>query len=100
MSDSPPTHRLVPELATWLALAFVVLSLAALIIVPFVMSRRLDPLESDLSEYAEPARGYLTRIHVAMALQGSALDDYIDDRSLANLARFDSAGAREREAYQ
>jgi signal transduction histidine kinase len=100
MSDSPPTHRLVPEWATWLALAFVVLSLAALIIVPFVMSRRLDPLESDLSEYAEPARGYLTRIHVAMALQGSALDDYIDDRSLANLARFDSAGAREREAYQ
>jgi signal transduction histidine kinase len=98
--DSPPSHRLAPEWATWLALAFVVLSLAALIVVPIVMSSRLGPLEDDLSEFAEPARGYLTRIHVTMALQGSAIDDYVVDRDTTYLARFDSAGARERDAYQ
>jgi signal transduction histidine kinase len=98
--DSPSSNRLAPEWATWLSLAFVVLSLAALIAVPLVMSRRLDPLQDDLSEYAEPARGYLTRVHVAMALQGSALDDYIDDRNPVYLARFDSVGASEIEAYR
>jgi signal transduction histidine kinase len=97
--DSPPKNPLAPEWATWLSLAFVVVSLAALIAVPWAMSRHLAPLQDDLSEYAEPARGYLTRVHVAMALQGSALDDYIDGRDRAYLARFDSAAAREAEAY-
>jgi signal transduction histidine kinase len=81
-------------------LAFVVLSLVALIAVPFAISRRLAPFEAELSEYAEPARGYLARIHVAMALQGSALDDYIDARDRTYLARFDSAAASEADAYR
>jgi len=98
--DSQPSHRLAPEWATWLALAFVVLSIAALILVPVGMARHLAPLESDLSEFAEPARGYLTRIHVDMALQGSALDDYVDKRDRSHLARFDSAVAHERDAYR
>jgi signal transduction histidine kinase len=98
--DSPPSNRLAPEWATRLSLAFVVLSLVALIAVPFATSRHLAPLQNDLSAYAEPARGQLTRIHLAMALQGSALDDYVDQRDSTYLARFDSAGAQEAEAYR
>ncbi|HEV7992197.1 MAG TPA: HAMP domain-containing sensor histidine kinase [Gemmatimonadaceae bacterium] len=98
--ESPPSNRLAPEWATWLALAFVVLSLAALIVVPYAISLHLDPYQSDLSESAEPARGQLTRIHLAMALQGSALDAYIDERDSIYLVRFDSAGRQEAEAYR
>ncbi|MEO8562478.1 MAG: HAMP domain-containing sensor histidine kinase [bacterium] len=98
--ESPPSIRLAPQWATWLSLTFVVLSLVALIAVPFAISRHLHPLQRDLSDFAEPARGQLTQIHLSMALQGEALDDYVAQRDASHLRRYDSAGTLEASAYR
>jgi len=100
MSQGSSTSvRLAPEWATRLPLAFVVLSLAALIAIPWLTMRQLAPIEHEMTQLAEPGRGLVTQIHLAMAQQGALLDDYIVDRDSTLLVRFREAEARERVAY-
>jgi signal transduction histidine kinase len=99
LDGSLPPTRLAPEWATRLLLAFIVLSLAALIAIPQATARHLRPLQDEMSRYADPARGLMTQIHEHMAQEGSALDDYIDDRDLLSLRRFEDAESRKRTAY-
>ena len=76
-----PSRRLAPEWATRLLLAFIVLSLAALIAIPWWAStRHLQPLQHEMNQIADPVRGLMTRIHLSLAQEGNALDDFIDER--------------------
>ena len=86
--ESPRTAHPAPEWASRLLFAFVMLSLVALIAIPWDTDRRLQPLQDELNRMADTGRGLMTQVHLNMALEGSALDDYVDRRDTATLARF------------
>ncbi|MDB4882618.1 MAG: ATP-binding region ATPase domain protein [Gemmatimonadetes bacterium] len=96
---APSSTPLAPEWAARLSLAFVVFSLAALIAIPWATTHHLQPLRREMSELAEPGRGLVTQIHLAVAQQGATLDDYIHDHDPVFLARYRSAELAERAAY-
>jgi len=102
MVDVPkPTRRLAPEWATRLLLAFIVLSLASLIAIPWWASTRyLQPLQHEMNQLADPVRGLMTRIHLAMAQEENALDDFVDERDALSRGRFREADENKRAAYQ
>ena len=98
-APSPP-RRLAPEWATRLLLAFIVLSLASLIAIPWWAStRHLQPLQHEMNQLADPVRGLMTRIHLSMAQEGNALDDFVDQRDALSSGRFHEADDRKRAAY-
>ena len=45
-------------------------------------------------------RQLVTRIHLHMAQEGSAVDDYVDDRSPATMRRFREADSSKKVAYE
>ncbi|HEX7977497.1 MAG TPA: HAMP domain-containing sensor histidine kinase [Gemmatimonadaceae bacterium] len=95
-----PSRRLTPEWATRLLLAFIVLSLASLIAIPWWAStRHLQPLQHEMNQLADPVRGLMTRIHLSMAQEGNALDDYVDERDAFSRNRFLKADNIKRAAY-
>jgi len=98
-----PSHsrRLAPEWATRLLLAFIVLSLASLIAIPWWAStRHLQPLQHEMNQLADPVRGLMTRIHLSMAQEGNALDDFVDQRDALSRGRFFEADDNKRNAYR
>src|SRR5258705_1944488 len=98
-APSPP-RRLAPEWATRLLLAFIVLSLASLIAIPWWAStRHLQPLQHEMNQLADPVRGLMTRIHLSMAQEGNALDDFVDQRDALSRGRFYQADDAKRSAY-
>lgn len=52
-----------------------------------------------MNRLADPGRGLVTQIHLYMAQEGNALDDYIDDRDSLSMSRFEEASSRKRAAY-
>jgi len=100
MSDEPPrTTQLAPEWATRLLFAFVLLSLAALIVIPWSADHHLQPIRQRTNRISDDARHLVTRIHLRMAQEGSAVDDYVDDRNPGTLGRFREADADKKRAY-
>jgi signal transduction histidine kinase len=96
-----PLRRPAPEWATRLLLAFIVLSLASLIAIPWWAStRHLQPLQREMNQLAGPVRWLMTRIHLAMAQEGNALDDFVDERDALSRGRFREADESKREAYR
>jgi signal transduction histidine kinase len=98
-----PSHsrRLAPEWATRILLAFIVLSLAALIAIPWWTSTRyLQPLQHEMNQLADPVRGLMTQIHLSVAQEGNALDDYVDQRDALSRQRFFEADGSTRKAYR
>jgi signal transduction histidine kinase len=96
-----PSRRLAPEWATRLLLAFIVLSLAALIAIPWWAStRHLQPLQHEMNQIADPVRGLMTRIHLSLAQEGNALDDFIDERDALSRGRFRAADSAKHMAYR
>jgi signal transduction histidine kinase len=81
--------------ATYLPLAFVMLALAALVTLPVLAERYARPLNRELRDVVEPARALVTRIHVELAIEGTAFHDYIDTRDPTLLQRYQQAYARE-----
>jgi signal transduction histidine kinase len=102
MHDAPShSRRLAPEWATRILLAFIVLSLAALIAIPWWAStRHLQPLQREANQLAYPVRGLMTQIHLTMAQEGNALDDYVDQRDALSRGRFVAADDGKRAAYR
>ena len=101
MTEEPPrSSHPAPEWATRLLFAFVMVSLAALILIPWYANRRLMPLRRETFEADDLGRQLVTQIHLHMAQEGSAVDDYVDDRSPATKLRFDSADAAKQKAYE
>jgi signal transduction histidine kinase len=100
MSDDPPRSTLpAPEWATRLLFAFVLLSLAALIIIPWSTDYRLQPEQNRLNQMSDTGRSLMTQVHLNLSLEGSAFDDYLDGRDTAALGRYREAEAAKQQAY-
>jgi signal transduction histidine kinase len=68
-------------------------------VIPLVTARHLRPIQAEIDRLADPGRGLMTRVHLAMAQEGQALDDYIDEHDSLSRARFDSAADDTHAAY-
>ena len=101
MTEEPPRSiHPAPAWVTRLLFAFVMLSLAALIVIPWYANRLSLPRRRELSDADDLGRSLVTKIHLHMAQEGSAVDDYVDDRSEATMRRFREADSSKEEAYQ
>ena len=80
------------------ATPFIFLSTALLLLVllPLLGRWYARPLQDELRNVAEPGRGLVTRMHVAIALQGAALRDYLETQSLGARRRYREASLTER----
>jgi signal transduction histidine kinase len=76
------------------------LALVALVALPVLAERYARPLNRELRDVVEPARGVVTQIHVALAIEGSAVNDFRDTQDSTLLERYEQAYARELEAYE
>ena len=86
MSDEPPrASQPAPEWATRLLFAFVLLSLAALIVIPWYTDYRLQPEEHRLNQMSDTGRSLMIQVHLNMSLEGSAFDEYVNTRDTAAL---------------
>ena len=80
-------------------LAFLILTLAAMVMVPILSDRYTAPLREEISEVTEPARTELTHLQLALALEGAVLDEFLETRDTALLARFRTVHRQEEDAY-
>lgn len=100
MSDElPRTSKPAPEWVTRLLFAFVLLSLAALILIPWRAERGLQPIRRDANHMSDEARRLVTQVHLHMAQEGSAVDDYVDAPDSGTMRRFRFADSSKRAAY-
>ena len=83
-----------------LPLAFVMLALVALVALPLFAERYVRPLNRQVRDVVEPARAIVTRIHVQLAIEGSAFHDYLDNPQPELLQRYQQAYGKELQAYE
>lgn len=83
----------------WIPLAAVVFALIALVVIPISRTRLVEPLNEDLQSVVEPGRGLVTRIHVALAVEGVLVHRVLEQRDTAITARYRGAVADELAAY-
>jgi len=81
------------------ALAFVVLSLAVLVLVPVVVQRQTARLRAELDDVADPSRALVTRIQFALAREQSALRGYLISGDPEFLERYREMTAAEQRTY-
>ncbi|MGI8842395.1 MAG: sensor histidine kinase [Gemmatimonadaceae bacterium] len=86
-------------LATWAPLAFVIVALAALVVLPIVGDLVIEPHRTEIRGLTEPGRTFVTRIQVALAIQGSVLRDYLEDGEDSLVDRYRQAAEQEQIAY-
>ncbi|MDQ3949679.1 MAG: HAMP domain-containing histidine kinase [Gemmatimonadota bacterium] len=86
--------------ATHLPLAFVMLALVALVALPVLGERYARPLNRELRDVVEPARGLVTQIHVSLAIEGSAFHDFLESADSSLLRRYEQQYAAELEAHE
>jgi signal transduction histidine kinase len=98
----PSTSEPAPareEWRIWIPLAAVVLALVALVVIPVLRTRLVEPLNEDLQSVVEPGRSLVTRIHVALAVEGVLVHRILEQRDTALTARYRGAVADEQAAY-
>lgn len=83
----------------WIPLAAVVFALIALVVIPILRTRLVDPLSEDLQSVVEPGRSLVTRIHVALAEEGFLVPRMLEQRDTVLIARYRGAVADEQAAY-
>jgi len=76
-----------------------VIALVALVALPIMRARYVEPIRDDLRLVAEPSRSLLTRIHVALAMEGVLLRDYEESGDSLVVRRYHAAAADEQRAY-
>lgn len=84
-SDRPSTPALI------ISVAIVVASLAALVILPVVMSARVDRLRTTLTSHADPARSRLNEINFRLSEQIAALTRAISTGDERYIGRYRGA---------
>lgn len=84
---------------TWAPLLALVLALVALVLLPVLRARLVEPLHEDLRSGIEPARGVVTRIHLALAMEGTLARDFLERRDTLLIAGYRTALADELAAY-
>jgi len=65
---------------TWTPLVALVLALAGLVLLPVLRARLVEPLHEDLRSAIEPARSVVTRIHLALAMEGTLAREFMERR--------------------
>ena len=75
---------------------FLSTALALLVLLPVLGHWYVQPLQDEMRNVAEPGRGLVTRMHVAIALQGAALRDHLETQSLGSRRRYREAAMTER----
>jgi signal transduction histidine kinase len=102
-ADTDPSwrHRVVRGRgwATHIPVAFVMLALVALVTLPVLSERYARPLNRELREVVEPAREWVTQIHVSLAIEGSAFNDFLDAGDPSLLRRYEDEYAEELKAH-
>jgi signal transduction histidine kinase len=83
----------------WIPLAAVVLALVSLVVIPVLRTRLVQPLNEDLQSVIEPGRSLVTRIHVALAVEGVLVHRMLEQRDTALATRYRGAVADEQAAY-
>lgn len=79
-------------------MAFVILTIAALVLVPIGVDRYTRPLHDEMRTVTEPSRSLVTEIQLSLALEGSILHDLVDTGDTVLVARYREARQRERTA--
>ena len=68
--------------------------------IPLLGDRYTWQFHQEMRTVAEPGRGLVTEMHLALALEGSALHDYVETGQPLFLQRYRQALERERAAYE
>jgi signal transduction histidine kinase len=99
---SPDTIRVPrrPHRLATVALAFVLLSLAALLLAPVLLQRRIDRIRAEVDAGADPARTLVTGVQFTLARQMSALRGYLITGDSRFLATYADASRQEDEAHR
>jgi signal transduction histidine kinase len=80
-------------------LAFVILSLVALVVTPMLIQRRVDTLRDVVENVGEPARTMVTQVQFALAREMSSLWGYLLTGDAEFLDQFAASLAQERTTY-
>ncbi len=86
-------------LATWIPLAFVILTLVALVVLPILGDRYTEPHREQIRTLTEPARTLVSQVQLALAIEGSVLHDYLENGEDSLVDRYRQAVAQEQIAY-
>jgi signal transduction histidine kinase len=106
-SPLPDTHALPPRgtdgerAQGWRVMApsvLLLLMVAALVVLPFMYARTVQSAHDRMRLLTEPAGAAVTAIHVALALEGSLLGDFVDTRDSTLLRRYREAVEQEEAA--
>lgn len=92
--------RRKPQLAGALALAFVLVSLAASLLAPVALQRKIDRIRAEVDEGADPARTLVTGIQFSLAREMSALRGYLITGDVHFLETYAAASRQEHEAQK
>ena len=85
--------------ATWVAVLFVVVSLMSLVLVPWLIDRRLAVIRSEVSDVLEPARVFATQLEVAQLRELAALRGFLLTGERRYLETSDEARLAGESAY-
>jgi signal transduction histidine kinase len=91
--------RLMAKWAGRGPILFVVFALVMLVVTPWAVERYLRPLNAELRDLGERGRGFISQIHVALALQASAFHEYAHGQRPELLQKYHEEVVRERAAY-
>ncbi len=86
-----PRPRELPVWARWLAPAFVVASLAGLLLAPLLLQARRAELRRDIEELAAPARDLVDAVQLALAQEVAAERGYLLTGEVRYLERYERA---------
>ncbi len=96
---SDPTSVANAGWRTWTTLLALVLGIVALVLLPVLRHRLVEPLHEDLRSRIGPARGVVTRIHLALAMEGTLAREFIERRDTLLIVGYRTALADEMSAY-
>lgn len=85
---------------TWTPLVALVLALVGLVLLPVLRARLVEPLHEDLRSGIEPARSVVTRIHLALAMEGTLAREFMARRDTMLIAGYRAALDDELAAYK
>jgi signal transduction histidine kinase len=100
MDENPRDRKKL--MAKWAGrgpILFVVFALATLVVAPWAVERYLRPLNAELRDLGERGRGFVSQIHVALALQASAFHEFVHGRRPELLQKYRDEVVHERAAY-
>jgi signal transduction histidine kinase len=85
---------------TLTSLLALLLALVALVLLPVWRARLVEPLHEDLRSAIEPARSVVTRIHLALAMEGTLAREFLERRDTLLIVGYRQAHTDELDAYK